>query len=137
MAIKSQNKISTKFSMIAVVNLVLLLLIFFILSSTLISPNAIPIDLPASDSKIISKQNTSVYIDQANRFFVNETPANEQNMQQLLSQTLIGQPEGVIVIRADKAVPLQNVITVIDAVNQMNKVMKTRHKIILATKPKE
>ncbi len=137
MAIKSQNKISTEFSMISVVNIVFLLLIFFIISSTLISPNAIKLQLPSGSGQIISKQTTTVFINDSNRFFVNKTPVINRNLQQLLSQSLIGQTEGVIIVRADQNVPLQNIVTVIDAVTQMNKLMKTRHKVILATRPKE
>jgi biopolymer transport protein ExbD len=137
MAIKSQNKINTEFSMIAVANIVFLLLIFFILTSTLISPNAIKLLLPTGSGQIISKQTTTVYINDSNQFFINKTPATYQNMQQVLSQSLIGQTEGVIVIRADQNVPVEYVATVIDAVTQMNKLMKTGHKVILATKPKE
>ena len=137
MAIKSQNKISTDFSMASMSDLVFLLLIFFMLTSTLVSPNAIKLLLPSSSSKTIAKQTTTVYINDLNQFFVNETPASELNMQQLLSQALIGQNEGVIVLRADKSVPVQYVVTVIDAVNQMNDLLKTKHKVILATKPKE
>lgn len=137
MAIKSQNKISTEFSTASMSDLVFLLLIFFMLTSTLVSPNAIKLLLPSSSSKTIAKQTTTVYINDLNQFFVNETPASEVNMQQLLSQSLIGQNEGVIVLRADKTVPVQYVVTVIDAVNQMNDLLKTKHKVILATKPKE
>jgi biopolymer transport protein ExbD len=118
-------------------DLVFLLLIFFMLTSTLVSPNAIKLLLPSSSSKTIAKQTTTVYVNDLNQFFVNETPATEINMQQLLSQSLIGQNEGVIVLRADKSVPVQYVVTVIDAVNQMNDLLKTKHKVILATKPKE
>lgn len=137
MAIKSQNKINTEFSMIAVANIVFLLLIFFILTSTLVSPNAIKLQLPTGSGQIISKQTTTVYINDSNQFYVNKTPATYQNMQQVLSQSLIGETEGVIVIRADQNVPVEYVATVIDAVTQMNKLMKTSHKVILATKPKE
>jgi biopolymer transport protein ExbD len=136
MAIKSQNKISTEFSMASMSDLVFLLLIFFMLTSTLVSPNAIKLLLPSSSSKTIAKQTTTVYINDLNQFFVNETPATDLNIQQLLSKSLIGQTEGVIVLRADRTVPLQYVVTVIDAVNQMNDLMKTKHKVILATKPK-
>jgi biopolymer transport protein ExbD len=118
-------------------DLVFLLLIFFMLTSTLVSPNAIKLLLPSSSSKTIAKQTTTVYVNDLNQFFVNETPATEINMQQLLSQSLIGQNEGVIVLRADKSVPVQYIVTVIDAVNQMNDLLKTKHKVILATKPKE
>lgn len=137
MAIKSQNKISTEFSMISVVNIVFLLLIFFIISSTLISPNAIKLQLPSGSGQIISKQSTTVFITDSNHFFVNKTPVSGLNLQQVLSQSLIGQTEGVIIVRADQSVPLQNIVTVIDAVTQMNKLLKTRHKVILATRPKE
>lgn len=136
MAIKSQNKISTEFSMISVVNIVFLLLIFFILSSTLISPNAIKLQLPSGSGQIVSKQNTIVFIDDSNRFFVNKTMVTDFNLEQALTQSLIGQTEGVIVIKADKMVAVQNIVTVIDAVSQMNKLMKTRHKVILATSPR-
>jgi len=137
MAIKSQNKISTEFSMASMSDLVFLLLIFFMLTSTLVSPNAVKLLLPSSSSKTIAKQTTTVYINDLNQFFVNEKPATDLNMQQLLTQSLIGQTEGVVVLRADRTVPVQYVVTVIDAVNQMNELLKTKHKVILATKPKE
>lgn len=137
MAIKSQHKISTEFSMASMSDLVFLLLIFFMLTSTLVSPNAIKLLLPSSSSKTMAKQTTTVYINDLNQFFVNEVPATDLNMRQLLTQSLIGQTEGVIVLRADRTVPIQYVVTVIDAVNQMNEVLKTKHKVILATKPKE
>ena len=137
MAIKSQHKISTEFSMASMSDLVFLLLIFFMLTSTLVSPNAIKLLLPSSSSKTMAKQTTTVYINDLNQFFVNETPATDLNLQQLLTQSLIGQTEGVIVLRADRTVPVQYVVTVIDAVNQMNLVLKTKHKVILATKPKD
>jgi len=137
MAIKSQNKISTEFSTASMSDLVFLLLIFFMLTSTLVSPNAIKLLLPSSSSKTIAKQTTTVYINDLNQFFVNEVPATDLNIQQLITQSLIGQTEGVVVLRADRTVPVQYVVTVIDAVNQMNELLKTKHKVILATKPKE
>jgi biopolymer transport protein ExbD len=137
MAIKSQNKISTRFSLIALVNVVFLLLVFFILTSTIVSPNAIKLQLPSGSGKIITKQSTSVSINAGNQIFVNETPANESNLQQLLAQSLIGQNEGVIVLRTDRKVPVQYIVTVIEAVTQMNNILKTKHQVILATEPKK
>lgn len=137
MAIKSHNKISAEFSMASMSNLVFLLLIFFVLTSTIVAPNAIKLLLPSGTGQTISKQSTFLYINSQNQFFVNKTPANNQNLQQILSQSLIGQTEGVIVLQVDRNVPMQSFVTVIDAVNQMNKLMKTKHKVILATTPKE
>jgi len=137
MAIESQNKISTEFSMASMSDLVFLLLIFFMLISTLVSPNAIKLLLPSSSNKTIAKQTTTVYINDLNQFFVNETSATDLNLQQLLSRSLIGQTEGVVVLSADRTVPVQYVVTVIDVVNQMNEVLKTKHEVILATKPRD
>lgn len=137
MAIKSQNRISAEFSMASMSNLVFLLLIFFILTSTLVAPNAIKLLLPSGSGKTLSKQSTFVYINNQNQFFVNKTPATDRNLEQLLTQSLIGQTEGVIVLQLDRTVPVQSFVTVIETVNQMNKVLKTKHKVILATTPKE
>jgi len=137
MAIKSQNKISTGFSLIAFVNLVFLLLIFFILSSTLVSPNAVKLNLPPGSGKLITKQSVYVTINEQNQFFVNEIPAAANDLQKMLAQSLIGQNDGVVTVRADRNVPVRNIVTVMDAVNQMNQVLKTRHTIILATQPKD
>jgi biopolymer transport protein ExbD len=137
MAIKSQNKISTGFSLIAFVNLVFLLLIFFILSSTLVSPNAVKLNLPLGSGKLITKQSVYVTINEQNQFFVNEIPAAANDLQKLLAQSLIGQNEGVITIQANRNVPVRNIVSVMDAVNQMNQVLKTRYTIILATQPKD
>ena len=137
MAIKSHNKISAEFSMASMSNLVFLLLIFFILTSTLVAPNAIKLLLPSGSGKTLSKQSTIVSINNQNQFFVNEIPATDLNLRQLITQSLIGQTEGVIVLQLDRSAPVQSFVTVIEAVNQMNKVLKTKHKVILATAPKE
>jgi len=118
-------------------DLVFLLLIFFMLSSTLVSPNAIKLLLPSSTSKTMAKQSITVYINQQFQYFVNETAATETNLEQSLLQVLAGQADATIVLRSDRTVPIQYVVTVIDAVNNINEFMKTKHKVILATKPPE
>ena len=135
MPIKSRNKISTEFSMASMSDLVFLLLIFFMLSSTLVSPNAIKLLLPSSTSKTMAKQSITVYINDQFQFFVNETAADEKSLERALLQLLSGQSDATIVLRSDRTVPVQYVVTVIDAVNNINEFMKTKHKVILATKP--
>ena len=137
MAIKSRNKISTEFSMASMSDLVFLLLIFFMLSSTLVSPNAIKLLLPSSSSKTIAKQSLTVYINDQFQYFVNETPAAAADLQPMLSGALAGQTEGVVVLRSDRSVPVQYVVNVIDAVNKINEATNARNKVILATKPPE
>jgi biopolymer transport protein ExbD len=135
MAIKSHNKISTDFSSSTMSDLVFLLLIFFMLTSTLVSPNAIKLLLPSSTSKTIAKQSVTVYVNEQYQYFVNETPATLENLQMSIASALAGQAEATVVLRSDRTVPIQYIVNVIDAVNQLNEMMKTKYKVILATKP--
>ncbi len=118
-------------------DLVFLLLIFFMLTSTLVSPNAIKLLLPSSTSKTMAKQTITVYVNEQYQYFVNETPATLENLQMSMASALAGQSEATIVLRSDRTVPIQYIVNVIDAVNQLNEMMKTKYKVILATKPVE
>ncbi|MHC1775927.1 MAG: ExbD/TolR family protein [Lentimicrobium sp.] len=135
MAIKSRNKISTAFSMASMSDLVFLLLIFFMLTSTLVSPNAIKLLLPSSSSKTMAKQSVTVYIDSNFNYFVEENQVYQEFLVETIANKLNGQTDASIVLRADQSVPVQYIVTLIDAVNQINELTNTRHKVILATKP--
>ncbi len=116
-------------------DLVFLLLIFFMLTSTLVSPNAIKLLLPSSSSKTMAKQSVTVYIDSNYNYFVEENQVNQEFLVETLANKLTGQTDASIVLRADQSVPVQYVVTLIDAVNQINELTNTKHKVILATKP--
>jgi biopolymer transport protein ExbD len=136
MGIKSRHKRSDQFSSASMADLVFLLLIFFILLSTLVSPNAINILLPKSESRTIAKQTVTVYIDEFARFFVGETPVSEEQLEFAIAPYIAGDTEATVVLRSDQSVPVQHVVHVIDAVNSINTKQGTRHRVILATSPK-
>ena len=77
--IKSRNKVEPSFNSSSMSDLVFLLLIFFMLTSTLVAPNAIKLLLPSSSSKTMAKQTVTVYINDQYAYFVEETPADETN----------------------------------------------------------
>ncbi len=136
MAIQSRNKRKIDFSTASMSDLVFLLLIFFMLTSTLVSPNAIKLLLPSSNSKTMARQTTTVYINDRFQYFVNETRTSKGQLEDRIAQNIIGETEASIVLRSDQSVPVQYVVNVIDAVNQINTKTKSKHKVILATKPK-
>jgi len=136
MPIHTRNKISPSFSMASMSDLVFLLLIFFMITSTLVAPNAIKLLLPGSSSKTMAKQTVTVYINENQDFFVEELQVSEELLESRLIEKLEGQTEGTVVLRADKTVPVQHIVTVIDAVNGINQEFGTKHKVILATLPK-
>ena len=135
MALKTRNKVSVEFSMASMSDLVFLLLIFFMITSTLVSPNAIKLLLPNSSSKTVATRSVTVYINDQYQYFLEESPIDIAGLPTALAVSLSGQAEGTVVLRVDKSVPVQYVVNVIDAVNTINDQYNTKHKVILATKP--
>jgi biopolymer transport protein ExbD len=117
-------------------DLVFLLLIFFMLTSTLVAPNAIKLLLPSSSSKTMAKQTITVYINENFNYFIGESRVGEADLQARLENSLAGQQDASIVLRSDKTVPVQYVVNVIDVVNNINTRANTKHKVILATSPR-
>lgn len=135
MAIKIRNSRNLQFSMASMSDLVFLLLIFFMLTSTLVAPNAIKLLLPTSDSRTMASQTVTVYINADRLLFLEETPVDLDELQSGLLQRLSGESEGSVVLRADQSVPVQHIVNVIDVVNKINSAYQTKHRVILATQP--
>lgn len=136
-------------------DLVFLLLIFFMLTSTLISPNAVKLFLPESNNKTMAKESVTVYISDLGgavdestlgrcQFQIDETPLTASVGSELVDEmkgVLIneldrlapGDPEAGVFVRADQTVDVQYIVNVIDAVNQINKDHGTKHKVVLGT----
>ena len=143
MAIKLQNKRSAEFSMASMSDLVFLLLIFFILTSTLVAPNAINLLLPKSDSgKQLAARNIEVYIDADKNYYVNPKGKNAQPTpyDELLFvlQGIVevdNTDQRTIILRADKSVPIENVVAFYDVLNALNAGLEEsqRYRLLLAT----
>lgn len=146
MAIKMQNKIDTTFSATSMSDLVFLLLIFFMLTSTMVSPNAINLVLPKSDSdKQLVSKNVEVYINEDLMYFVNPEGSNAQpvayeELLPALQEAVSHDDSGMqsIILRADKSVPVENVVALMDVLNQLNEQFpeEQRYKMVLATEGK-
>ncbi|MBK5203483.1 MAG: biopolymer transporter ExbD [Prolixibacteraceae bacterium] len=135
MALKRNNKINAKFSMSSMTDIVFLLLIFFMISSTLVAPNALKLILPQSNNQTASKPETSVSITGDLKYYVNingelrRVTFNE--IEPLLKKTLGDQKDGCVSLYADKTVPIEEVVKI------MNIAKKNQYKLILATSPEK
>lgn len=146
MAIKMQNRIDATFSATSMSDLVFLLLIFFMLTSTMISPNAINLVLPKSTAdKQLSNRQLEVYIDADLNYYVNpEGTAAQPTAYEDLLPALMGAVEKDasaqknIILRADKSVPIENVVALMDVLNALNENFpeEERYKMVLATEAK-
>jgi len=116
-------------------DLVFLLLIFFMLTSTLVAPSAIKLLLPQSESRTMARQTITVYINDNNEYFLEENPVNIEGLKTGLISALEDENEGSVVLRSDQSVAVQHIVNVIDVVNEINNLYQTEHKVILATQP--
>ena len=137
MAIKSRNKVEPTFNSSSMSDLVFLLLIFFMLTSTLVAPNAIKLMLPSSNSKTMAKQTVTVYVNDQFQYYVDETAADETQLTDLINNKIGNDSQATVVLRSDKTVPVQYIVNVIDAVNEINNATGNNHKVILATSQKK
>ncbi len=130
MNLRSRNKVDASFSMSSMTDLVFLLLIFFIIVSTMVSPYALPVDLPVSNNKSKDKQNISLRIDKDLVFSVNNKIVNSENLEPELMAVAGDKVEPSIVFHVDQQVPTGETVKVLDIAK------RNKWKIVLATKPK-
>ncbi len=128
MAIKSRNRVSVEFSMSSMTDIVFLLLIFFIIASTLISPNGMKVLLPKSSQRTTGKQNISVSITEDIRYYINTTEVQPDQIEAILRDKLAGEEKPGIVLRTDETVDVKHVVEVMD-IAQRNK-----YQVVLATR---
>lgn len=129
MAIKTRNKVSAQFNMSSLTDIIFLLLIFFMLTSTLVSPNALNLLLPSSNSQTIAPQTVTVSISKELEYFVGSRKVPLNQMRNVLQTQLAGEDKSTIVLNADKSVPIENVVNIMNIANDL------RVQLILATKP--
>ena len=149
MAIKLQNKQENQPNMSAMSDLVFLLLIFFMITSTLVSPNVISLSLPSSESGQQNlPKNVEVYVDSLKNYVNPEGKGSDfstmvaDSLLPLLREAVAADQseQRAIILRSDKSVPIENVVELMDVVSRLNDELeadgKETYKVALATEGK-
>ena len=135
MAIKSRIKPDSSGSMSSMTDIVFLLLIFFLITSTLINPNALKLLLPKSTGQVAAKATTSVSVkdwgDGTYSYHINgnQTPILFSEVEDALIEELQTQDDPTFSIYADESVPVKEVVAL------MNIAKRNHYKVIMATSP--
>ncbi len=130
MDIRGRNKINPNFNMSSMTDIVFLLLIFFMLTSTLVTVNALDIILPKAQGKTENKKSTAVSITRKLDYYVDRKKVGEGEIERYLLNTLKDSQDPTIVLRAEEGVPIEKAVKVLDIANR-NKIM-----VVLAVRPK-
>lgn len=136
MALKRRTKVEAGFSMSSMTDIVFLLLIFFLVTSTLINPNALKLLLPKSTNQVAAKATVSVSVRHYPErgtfsYHINgkEQPVPYRDIEPRLQELLQESEDPTFSIYADKTVPIEEVV------NLMNIAKRNKFKVILATAP--
>jgi biopolymer transport protein ExbD len=130
MDFRGRNRVTPEFNMSSMTDIVFLLLIFFMLASTLVTTNAIDILLPKASGKTENKRSVSVSINKDLTYYIDQKVVGESVLESRLISELSDQDSPTIVLRAEKSVPVDNVVKVMDIAN------RNKFKVILAVRPK-
>lgn len=130
MALSQRNKISINFSSTGMTDVVFNLLIFFMLTSTLVHPTALKLLLPKGSAQTSAKPQTTVSITADQRYYVEQRQVTITELEAVLKEKLGSNPDTYISLHADKTVPFESVVQVLNIAQANN------YKLIIATTPK-
>ena len=130
MDIRGRNKINPNFNMSSMTDIVFLLLIFFMITSTLVTTNALDILLPKASGKTENRKAVSVSIKKNLTFYIDNKRVSESKIEQGIVSLLSKKESPTIILRAEEGVPIEKAVKIMDIAN------RHRYKVILAVRPK-
>lgn len=128
MALRRRTKVDASFSMSSMTDIVFLLLVFFMVTSTMVHPNALKLLLPKSETQTSAKPLTTVSITKDLEYFVETRAVDFSQIEGILQAKATDDPEIYISLHVDETVPTREVVKV------MNLCKKHKYKLILATR---
>jgi len=129
MDLRARNTIEPTYSVAGMTAIIFLLLIFFVLTSTLVQPNALNVQLPQSNSQVTAKPLTSVSITRDLQFYVESTPVSESQLEAEIVKRLQFREDPTLAIHIDRTVPVEYLVIV------MNIAKRNNYRVIMATSP--
>lgn len=124
MNIRGRNKVTPEFNMSSMTDIVFLLLIFFMIASTLVSAEAIDLLLPKSTSKTTQTKNVSVSVNKKLQYFVDMKQVPKSRLEAEVLAKVGSSSSPTITIRSDQDVNLKHVVYIMDIANR-NKIKST------------
>ena len=111
MALKSKHNVEPMFSMSSMTDIIFLLLIFFMLTSSFITPSGLPVNLPTSKASTVELQKVSVTITDNLEYYVGDKKVS-RNMLEAELRSRLTEGQGSVVLHIDKSVPTEQFVYV-------------------------
>ncbi len=129
MNLQTRNKVDSAFNMASMTDLIFLLLIFFMLTSSFVTPSGLPVNLPTSKASTIEVQKVSITVTKDLQYFINEKKVTRNSLETELKKELSG-TNGVVILHIDESVPTRELVFVAGIATSLEA------KVSIATKPK-
>ena len=131
---KRRIKVTPTFNMASMTDIIFLLLIFFMITSTMVSPNAIKVLLPQGKKQTTVKATARVVIDKQLNIYAaagseDEVPVTLEELPSVLSAQVNDSTELFVSLYADEAVPYKNIVEILNVAND------NHFNMVLATRP--
>lgn len=111
MGLQQKNKVDASFSMSSMTDIIFLLLIFFMLTSSFITPSGLSVNLPSSETSDIVMQEVTVSVTKDLQFSVNDQLVSREQLKSVLTPLLEGK-KGQVVLHLDKDVPVEYLVEI-------------------------
>lgn len=130
MNFRGRNKVSPEFNMSSMTDIVFLLLIFFMITSTMVTTNALDLVLPKAKGKTDSNKNIQVSINKELEMYIDKDQVPEAEIESRLLSIMGEDRSKSVVLRAEEGVPIEKAVYVLDIAN------RNQIKVVLAVRPK-
>lgn len=111
MGLQQKNKVDALFSMSSMTDIIFLLLIFFMLTSSFITPSGLSVNLPSSETSDIVMQEVTVSVTKDLQFSINDQLVTREQLKSVLTPLLEGK-KGQVVLHLDKEVPVEYLVEI-------------------------
>lgn len=130
MNFRGRNKVTPEFNMSSMTDIVFLLLIFFMITSTMVTTNALDLVLPKAKGKTDSNKNIQVSINKELEMYIDKDQVPEAEIESRLLSIMGNDRSKSVVLRAEEGVPIEKAVYVLDIAN------RNQIKVVLAVRPK-
>ncbi|MBK9338230.1 MAG: biopolymer transporter ExbD [Lewinellaceae bacterium] len=135
MGLKRRVRVTPAFSLAAMIDIIFLLLMFFMLTSKFVTPNALNLQLPSSSSKTMASPDLAVSVNVKGEYFLDGVKTRKESLEAAVSAKIRATKDAsrvsTVTVVADKSVPLDYVVFILDIANRL------KVKTILATEERQ
>lgn len=131
MSLKSRNKVEATFNLSSLADIIFLLLIFFLITSRIVTPNALPVKRPTSSQKTSVTPSARLTVNDRMEYFVDGEQVSFNGLAAVLQAKVAGAEKPVVILDMDRSLSIQSLVELFDLASDL------KVELVLSTDPKK